>query len=167
MRDGRAALLCVVVAGCSYDWSTGGADASPDALTDVGADIPVAQDAAAEADAPGADAAGDAVVDVTEEPPTCAQLLAAVEQAFAAAIVCQSGAEACLTTVLNQCGCTVVVESPDMNGSPTVAYEAAVKQLQMNTSCPLGCSGTCDSMPQTGLCVVSEAGASTLACSQL
>ena len=160
MRAGRASVLCVVLAACSYDWTPGSAptDASTESSSDGGGG----------ADAPPTDGAGvdspvaEAGADVAEEPPSCAELEGEVTQDFAAAVSCTPSTSACTVTTTNECGCTVVLGA---SGQATTTYEGAVASLK-SSSCPLGCSGSCGPTPTPGQCVVADATAVTYACQQ-
>ncbi|HEY8086209.1 MAG TPA: hypothetical protein VIF09_00140 [Polyangiaceae bacterium] len=163
MRDGRAALLCVVLAACSYDWSPGSAprDASADGASDGGG----GSDALSGTDAPGIDSlAVEAGGDVVDEPPSCAQLEAQVAQAFTAAVACTPTATPppCKATTTDACGCTVVLAE---QGAATGNYQSAVSALK-GSSCALGCTGSCGPAPKPGFCIVADASAVTYACSQ-
>jgi hypothetical protein len=163
MRDVRAALLCVVVTGCTYDWSRDGASvpdgASPDAVADAAADVLLGHDASMDGPTDGA-----ATADVTEAAalPACTSgQEATVQQARTAALNCTGVTpNPCQITVTDECGCKVVVAT---NNQAEAQYVAAVKTLLMTSIplCPTGCGS-----PSTGVCIVSDAGASMLACYQ-
>jgi hypothetical protein len=170
MRGGLLAIAYVaVVTGCSYDWTypAGGS-------ADAGADSPSPYDGQADApgDSSGPDASSEAASDSPPNdspasdstPANCTALEAQVRQDRAAAIQCVSGPSACMTTVLDECGCEVVVG--DGASVATQTYGSAVQQLK--TNCPsvvIACQA-CGPKPQTGLCVLSDGGGSTLACYQ-
>ena len=165
MRDGRAALLLLLLAGlagCSYDWSPGKAAASGDASADAPHDGSTPSEASTNTDASGVDAtAADAIADVVSEPPSCADLQSQVAQTLAAALLCTPTAQPCTTVVDDPCACPVVVGGANQ---ATTNYQAAVAALQAS-GCPLGCS-SCGATPQQGLCIVSDASATTYACAQ-
>jgi hypothetical protein len=162
MRDGRAALLCIVLAGCSYDWSPGRGVASGDAAADAPHEGAASTDAATGSDGGGVDAAGnDAIIDVIAEPPSCAELQSQVQQTLGAALACVPTAQPCTTVVEDACLCQVVVGAANQ---ATTNYENAVSAWK-GSGCPLGCT-SCGAAPQQGLCIVSDAGAATYACAQ-
>jgi hypothetical protein len=163
MRDVHAALLCVVAAGCSYDWALpagGPADAAPQdtSLVDAGAEGAGPTDAST--DAPG-DAAS--MADSAEAATVCSGAdEAPVLQALAAALDCTGiTPNPCEVTVQDECGCEVVVAK---DNQAEAQYVAAVQALlKMCTPlCPTGCGST----PTEGLCVLSDAGSGMLACYQ-
>jgi hypothetical protein len=171
MRDGRAALLCVLLAACSYDWAPGAAGTPADGGGDAEAgvvdahDTDAASDAPAPAvDAPGVDSPGPAdapVVDVVAEV-DCAALQNAVQAALPPALTCQGeppDPTACTTAVQDPCKCTLYVGAA---GAATSSYENAVKALQ-DSGCTLDCSGTCP-VAQKSLCLVTDAGGQQYAC---
>jgi hypothetical protein len=167
MRDGLAALLCVALAGCSYDWDVPGADASSDVVSDTDAATVDAHDAAAATDAPvegtsvDAPVSPDAVVDVVAEV-DCAKLQNAVQAALPAALVCQGfppDPTACTTAMQDPCGCTLYAGSP---GSAATDYQNAVKALDDAGCKPTAC-GTCPVAPK-GTCLVTDAGGQNYAC---
>jgi hypothetical protein len=154
-----------VLAGCSYDWSiadSGIPEASADATPPVDASVEAANDGSSPSVDAVAETAADVNIDVAADGPSCASLEAAVQKDKAAAIACDGSTSACMSYAVDECGCKVVVGS---SGSvATQDYEDAVAALKAH--CTLGCA-TCPSPPQEGLCIVAEAGAGALACSQL
>jgi hypothetical protein len=164
----RGALLSIAwlaaVGGCAYDWSyaDGGA---PDGTADVGGAVDASPEASS--DGAGPDAPAEAAVDSSmADAPDCIALEGQVRQARALAIQCQSGPSACQTTVMDECNCKVVVG--DGQSVATKDYTTAV--AQMKASCAgqvnLVCQQPCGSPPQLGLCILQDAGGSTLACYQ-
>jgi hypothetical protein len=166
MRDGHAALLCVVLAGCSYDWKAGQAEGATDAAGDVSPDVVATQDALAEADAQGVDGSvADAVGDVAEASlPQCTTgQQAQVQQARGAALNCTGiTPDPCDVTVNDECGCPVIVAS---NNAAEGMYVAAVQQLR-NACIPTWCATACGPAPSPHLCLVSDAGPTMYACVQ-
>ena len=168
MRDGRAALLCVLLAACSYDWTPGSGATPEDAGHDADAGLVDGHDGAAATDAPAVDATGqdatgpsDAVVDVVGEP-DCAALQNAVQAALPGALYCKGtpppDPTACTTAVQDPCGCTLYVGEP---GAAVTDYQNAVKALK-DSGCTIAC-GTCPAT-QKGLCIISDAGGQQYAC---
>jgi hypothetical protein len=167
MRDGLLALLCVpLAAGCSYDWAVP-ADASAEAAP-VDASGSDAADATKPPDAPD-DGAMDASVadapDVLEAAslPDCgAAQEMTVQQDRAKAIVCTGVTpNPCETTVQDECGCPVIVATTN---AAEMAYVAAIQQLQQ--TCKPSCPSPCGPTPSKGICIVTDAGGTTLACVQ-
>jgi septal ring-binding cell division protein DamX len=164
MRDVHAALLCVVAAGCSYDWALpagGPADAAPQdtSLADTGTEGAGPTDAATEA--PG-DAASMADAAEAASLPACTPAdEATVQQARAAALDCTGVTpNPCEVLVHDQCGCAVYVATYN---TAEGQYVAAVQMLLKTCipSCPTGCSTASE-----GICVLSDAGSAMLACYQ-
>jgi hypothetical protein len=164
MRDVRAALLCVVVTGCTYDWSrdwaSGPDDASPDARGDAMVDV---QDASMDAFQDGAtDVATTADVAGEAPLPACNMSQGAtVQQARTAALNCTGVTpNPCQITVTDECGCKVVVAT---NNQAEAQYVTAIQMLlkECIPSCPSGCGST-----SLGVCIIGDAGSSMLACYQ-
>jgi hypothetical protein len=131
-------LSAVVLCGACYDWTIGttvadrdAGDAAMPGGPDAGTDTASPTDSRAPVDsfveelaAPDADAA------------SCASLQESVDADRVAAKVCMS---TCMSTVTDQCGCTVFVAQS--SSAATAAYKAAVTDL-MKSGCPINC-GTC------------------------
>jgi hypothetical protein len=175
MRDGLLALLgvlaCVAAAaGCSYDWTVpdggasdgGGLDAADaaaaDATKDATADTAVSADAAMDA------SSGMDVADVVEAATLTACTTSeemTVAQDRAAALVCTGVTPSpCETKVTDECGCPVYVAT---NNQAEATYVSAVKQLL--TMCIPSCPG-CGTAPSPGVCILGDAGGSSLSCFQ-
>jgi hypothetical protein len=166
-------LLCAVVAaaslaGCSYDWTVDRAAAEADAGADVGARADVDVIDAGEAgghdssvsDVDSGAGPRDTGAPPTDGPPSCAQLTQELLLARGQAIGCDGmNVMACKTTVLDECGCDVVV-----GGDPT--YEAnfasavmAFKNAHCSVSVPVAlCPATCPTV--THVCLAVDGGAS-------
>lgn len=167
MRDGLLALLCVpFAAGCSYDWAVP-ADASAETAP-AEASGSDAADATKPPDAPD-DGPTDASVadapDVLEAAslPDCTTANEmTVQQDRAKAIVCTGVTPMpCETVVYDECGCPVTVATT--NGAE-MAYVTAVQQLTQ--MCKPSCQPPCGDAGPPGLCILTDAGGTTLACVQ-
>jgi hypothetical protein len=166
MRDVHAALLCVVAAGCSYDWAlpaAGPSDAAPQdtSLVDAGAEGAVPTDATMEA-------SGDATStpDSAEaaSPQACPSMdETTLQQERKAALNCTGVTPSpCEVLVHDECDCGVYVATYN---SAESQYVSAVQMLQ-KTCIPSWCPTGCGTPPSEGLCVLSDAGAGMLACYQ-
>lgn len=163
------AVLALLLAGCSYDWSY-----SAEPPTDAGRDVVPADASVADApDAQGMDATTSP--DVADAGPTdsgsedeaaapdCMQLKQAMDDALYPAITCDGGCTlgVCSKSVADQCNCPVHVCDDMSNG--TANYLAAVNAYKIAgcTSTYLPCGDTC---PFTGTsCSLGDA-ANTFAC---
>jgi hypothetical protein len=137
------ALMVGLTVSCSLDWTVG---AAPDASRDAGGSAghggaggsSGASDSAIDRTPPPMDAATDTVHPTDVGPDvSCSALLAAVDQDRFAAQECS--ASSCKSTVVDQCGCAVVVAQP--SSTATAAYVAAIDALKAS-GCPPEC-GTC------------------------
>ena len=162
MRDGLLAFRWVAAtSGCSYDWTVG--PSSSDAASEV-------VSAADAADAVGADVAADASTDVSPadapDGPEAAPLSpcngaqeAPVQQARTAALDCTGVTpNPCKQTMQDECMCPVVVAAQNQAKAD---YVTAI--LQLEKTCIPSCPG-CGPAPMTGLCIVTDAGSTALAC---
>jgi hypothetical protein len=148
-------IAALVVASCSYDWSTG---AGPSDAHDATAMEASAGDASA-MDASVMDAMIDTQA-VDTGPPTCATLLANVMGARANAKMCSVPVtmSTCKQMVTDECGCVQIVnQSKTPYDDAVAAYHAG---SCTNSPCP-GCGSTI-----TGLCIASDASTTGTACSQ-
>ncbi len=167
MRDGLLALLCVpLAAGCSYDWAVP-ADASAETAP-VEASASDAADAMQPADAPDDGTTDASVADAPDvlEAASLADCSATqemtVQQDRAKALVCTGVTPMpCETTVQDECGCPVTVATTN---AAEMAYVAAVQQL--DETCKPSCQPTCGPAPSKGICILTDAGGTTLACVQ-
>ncbi len=167
MRDGLLALLCVpLAAGCSYDWAVA-ADASAETAP-VEASGSDAADATKPPDAPDDGATDASVADAPDaleaaSLPDCTTANEmTVQQDRAKALVCTGVTPMpCETVVDDECGCPVIVATT--NAAET-AYVAAVQQLTQ--MCIPSCQATCGPTPSKGICILTDAGGTTLACLQ-
>jgi hypothetical protein len=147
-------LSAFALCGGCYDWAIGSAvvdagdagDATPPPGMDASVDVQV-QDS----HAPG---------DVTSEPeaapppdsaPSCATLQAAVDSDRLAAQACTGMAGDCLSSVMDQCGCTVYVAQA--SNAATASYNMAVQNLKQAScescgTCPVPLAASC--LPKTG-----------------
>jgi hypothetical protein len=144
-------LSALALCGGCYDWAIG--TAASDAGDAGDATLP-----------PGMDGSVDVVVvdshapgDVTSEPeaapppdsaPSCATLQATVDSDKLAAQVCTGN---CVSTVLDQCGCTVYVAQA--SNAATANYNTAVQRLKQADcescgTCPVPLGASC--LPGTG-----------------
>jgi hypothetical protein len=158
----RRAVLALLLAGCSYDWSVsatppsdGGHDAFP-------ADASVADSS----DAAPTDVATDPSADTgptdssgeIEAAANCQQLLQSAKNALGPALVCMpTMPNVCKAQAHDWCGCTVYLA----DGTST-AYTDFVNAVSMfeSGSCrsTIFCPDTCPSA-SSGICVVSDAAA--------
>jgi hypothetical protein len=163
MRDVHAALLCVVTAGCSYDWTVP-AGAPADAAPQDTSLVDTAPDGAGPTDA-STEPAGDvmSMPDSAEAASVCSAAdEAPVQQALAAALDCTGiTPNPCEVMVQDECGCEVVVAK---DNQAEAQYVAAVQALLK--MCTPMCPTACGSTPTEGLCVLSDAGSAMLACYQ-
>jgi hypothetical protein len=170
MRDGLLALLGVVaVSGCSYDWTVG----PPASDADGSADGAFSTDGALKPDAlPDGSTDAAAETSVTDGPPEASEAAplpgcttqqeGQVQQARAAALVCTGVTpDPCEVTVLDECGCKVIVAA---DNNAEAQYIAAIKALQ--SACIPLCASGCGTAPSPGVCLVSDAGAGAYACYQ-
>lgn len=164
MRHRLAALLCVAVAACSYDWTVGASAVDAGGSADGGVDGAAPGPDAAQNDANGEDVvAPDAMGDGA--PVDCNALETKIQQDLPPALACTNGASnPCTTTVSNECGCTVVLGNGDLNA--VTAYGDDVNEFTAaHCPRPVWCPSSCPTV-QTGLCVVADATANTDACQQ-
>jgi hypothetical protein len=149
----RRAVLALLLAGCSYDWTVAGgaaSDAGRDvAPTDGSLDVADAQvsDVTTGSDASDASDAGpvDSGNAGEADAPDCPELIQNVASAFAAAKTCTGGctASTCMTQTPDECGCSVVVCYDTLNQS-THDYVVAVNALK-SSGClaQYPCGDTC------------------------
>ncbi|HEY3819201.1 MAG TPA: hypothetical protein VGL81_18660 [Polyangiaceae bacterium] len=165
MRAAAAALLGVVAAGlavpaCSYDWAVpadaGVVEASAVDAAEAGKDVTAPEDAPA--DVPGMDAP--IVMEAAPLPPCTASDEMPVQQARTQALVCTGVMPSpCETTVTDECGCPFYAATTNMAESD---YVMAVKQLL--TTCVPSCASTCAPLQDKGICLITDAGGTALAC---
>jgi hypothetical protein len=119
-----------IVASCSYDWQ-----------------VAPTSDAGATIDA-GSDAGSDAPPDGNDAGPDCAALTTQLGAAREAAKACLLGvAGSCITSIVDECGCTSYVDQP---GSAANAFSAAVADFK-DASCVATCS---ECLVSAGACLL-------------
>ncbi|HEX8790827.1 MAG TPA: hypothetical protein VF765_07730 [Polyangiaceae bacterium] len=158
----RRAVLALLLAGCSYDWTVARGAPPSDAGRDVlGADVSVSE----ASDAPPADVAEEPIVDASpmDSPstgdgtgPDCAQLLQSAKNALGPALVCVPTMQnVCKAQAHDWCGCTVYLA----DGTST-AYTTFVDDVNAFESAgcrsTIFCPDTCPSA-SSGICVISDA----------
>lgn len=164
MRHRLAALLCIAVAACSYDWTVGASAVDGGVSADAGVDGAAPGPDAAQNDASGQDVgAPDAIGDGATV--DCNALEMQVQQDLPPALACTNGGpNPCTTTVNDECGCTVVLGNADPNA--VTAYDDDVTRFTAaHCPRPVWCPSSCATV-QTGLCVIADATANTDACQQ-
>jgi len=121
MRALACALLALLLAACSYDWTLGPADAGP----------------SAQGDAPAAEGGDGAFVGDANGECTGLSNMLAIERGTTI-LHCQSS---CYDTVKDECGCDVAVEN--MASSAVQTYVANVNQYKAagcrTSMCPSSC----------------------------
>ena len=167
MRDALLALLCVAVGGCSYDWTVGAGapDAGNDAVVaDGAAGIDGTADGPADTSSPPPDDASTPdVAEAATLPPCMASQQAPLEQDRAAALVCTGVTPMpCEVSLTDECGCPVIVAAFNQAEGTYAAALQALEKACVPTWCPTGCGAA----PTKGLCILGDAGAGVLACSQ-
>ena len=146
-------VSALAVCAACYDWTIGPAASG---ASDAGPDADGAIDASAPRDA-GADSASVDSSSVSDggppdTAPDCETLLGTVASDQAAAELCSAKPNDCMSTVKDQCGCTVFVAQ---SSSPaTSAYLGAVQKLAQ-AGCVVGC-GKCPTPPSQSLCLAGE-----------
>jgi hypothetical protein len=155
----RALAAAASLAGCSYDWTVAhdggtGSDAS------MRADVEVTDggDASTDGATSGVDSGGpvDTGTSTSDAPPSCATLTQNLLQARTAAITCNPLANMpCASSVLDECGCQVVV-----GGAPasTTDFQNAIAAFNSASCSTAALCTTCSMLDH--VCLAIDGGAS-------
>ncbi len=160
------ALEVTALAACSYDWAVDHTDSGVDAETDAMTQPDVVVAEAGEAgghDASMADSGAppeDTGAPPSEAGPDCAALTQQLQTARDQAIQCTETVSACMTTVLDECGCDVVVGGDPQTDSAFSSAVAAFTNAHCSVTMPtMLCPGTCPTAGGAHVCLAMEGGA--------